>query len=373
MIGQKGMPAHFGGVERHVHELSVRLADRGFDVTVYAREWYTDPTINIYKGVHVKHVKSIHSKHLDTISHTFFAILDAIKQEYDVVHFHGVGPSLLSWMVRLFSPKTKVINTFHCIDRKHAKWGLIARLALFAGEFAACRFAHTTISVSKTIQQYARDVYDRPTTYIPNAVPVARRTRNVSELKQWNLESGKYFMMVSRLIPHKGAHYLIEAYKGLDTDMPLVIVGDGHHTEEYVASLKKMAKGHNIIFTGFQSGDALHQLYSHAAMMVHPSDNEGLPIAVLEGMSYSLPVLVSDIPEHRDLIHSYKFLFQAANVASLKEAMTVLLKEKKTTLREEGRKNKAIVAAEYQWSDIIDRVIDVYKDAPMMSAQPMHS
>lgn len=368
MIGQKGMPAHFGGVERHVHELSVRLAADGFAVSVYARDWYTDPSVTLYEGVEIRHIKTIKSKHLDTAIHTMLSTLDAIKRGADVIHYHGVGPALFSWIPRLLSKKTRVLTTFHSIDRKHDKWNGFARLVLRFGEWAACTFAHETIAVSQTIQQYARDAYDKEIVYIPNAVPEVKPTKETTLLKKWDLKKGNYMIMVSRLIPHKGAHDLIDAFillketGRLKKGMKLVIVGDGHHTDDYVASLKKQAKKHeDILFTGFQTGEVLNQLFSNAAFMVHPSYNEGLPICVLEGMSYKLPVLVSDILEHRDLVYNHEYLYEVGNVTALADSMEVLQKKKKSELNKQGKHNKQITDTEYHWDTVVQKIARLYR------------
>lgn len=369
MIGQKGMPAIHGGVERHVHELAVRLVERGHSVTAYSRKWYTGGKTKPVEGVVIKHTPSLHTKHFDTITYALFATVQAIKDRQEVIHYHGVGPSLVSWIPRIFAPRIRVVNTFHSIDRKHEKWGVIAKLALWLGEWASCRFAHKTIAVSRTIQQYVRDAYSRDIEYIPNGVPTYTKTKNTDTLKQFKLKSKDYIVMVSRLIPHKGAHYLIAAYQKLQKSNPellngkkLVIVGDGHYTDAYVSYLKNMAEGDpNVIFTGFQSGDDLKQLFSHAMLMVHPSNNEGLPITVLEGMSYGLPLLVSDIPEHRELIHDAKYNFTRSDVASLKRKLEALLTETKTKLANRGRKNRAIVAAGYNWENIVTEIESLYE------------
>ena len=313
MIGQKGMPAHFGGVERHVHDLSEKLVERGFDVTVYARDWYTDISIKNYNGVNIKHVKTLKTKHFDTIVHTFFSTIDAMRSDIDVMHYHGVGPALLSWLPRIFSPQKKVITTFHSMDRKHKKWSFLPRVILLVGEWAACTFAHKTIAVSKIIQEYAKEVYDTSIDYIPNAVNTVSEKADETLLKKWKLKKHKYIICVSRLIPVKGVQYLIDAWIKIEPfrpkDMKLVIVGEGHYSDKYAQSLYKKAKGHkSIVFTGFQSDKSLHALFTYAFMQVNPSDHEGLPIAVLEGMNYGLPVLVSDISAHRILIHNYNFL-----------------------------------------------------------------
>ena len=367
LIGQKGMPAKFGGVERHVHELAVRLIKFGPEVTVYSRKWYTNSSDGNIEGVNIKHVPSINTKHLDTITHTLFSSIHAVTKKYDIIHYHGIGPSLLSWIPRLLSPQTKVITTFHSIDRKHAKWNWFAKLILKISEWTACKFAHDTITISRTIEQYSRDVYDKDTVYIPNGVPIYEKAKEANELEKWNIKPQEYIVMISRLIPHKGAHYLIEAYKNIikdnSTNKKLVIVGDGYHTEDYVKQLKEFADNDpNIIFTGFQSEEALHQLFSHAYMMVHPSDNEGLPINVLEGMSYGLPILLSNIPEHRELMTSPKYLFKYGNVNSLIEQLTQLLKSDPNELRQQGMKNREKIKEEYNWDSLVVDILNVYQD-----------
>ncbi|MBI4992643.1 MAG: glycosyltransferase family 4 protein [Candidatus Magasanikbacteria bacterium] len=367
MIGQKGMPAKFGGVERHVHELSVRLVKVGNKVTVYSRKWYTNDKDGKIHGVTIKHLPSIRTKHLDAITHSLLATLDAIKNKSDVIHYHGVGPSLVSWIPRLFAPRIKVITTFHSIDRKHEKWGLGARLILKISEWTACKFAHETIVVSRTIEQYCRDVYDTQTTYIPNGASECRPTKKTDKIKKWGLKPQEYVLMVSRLIPHKGAHYLIDAYNemcwenSIPANKKLVIVGDGHYTDSYVKRLKKMAaKNPDIIFTGFQTGKSLSQLYSHACLMVHPSDNEGTPISVLEAMSYGVPVLLSDIIEHREIVSNPKFLFARGDVESLKEKLKWLLCSDKEAGAKQIKINYATVKQNYDWDNIVLDVVEVY-------------
>lgn len=369
MIGQKGLPATSGGVERHVHELSKRLVRRGFAITVYARPWYTQHRQTVIDGVKIVYLPSLRTKHLDTITHTFLATLHALRAGVAVIHYHGVGPSLWSWLPRLLRPKIKVITTFHSIDRKHEKWGLAARLALRLGEWTACRLAHQTIAVSATIHQYARDVYDADTLYIPNAVPLYKKTAETAQLARWNLTPGNYIIMVSRLIPHKGAHYLIQAYQNLQRAHPelvkeikLALVGDGYYTNKYVRALREQAAD-NIVFTGAQSGAALAELFSHARLMVHPSDKEGLPINVLEGMSYGLPILLSDIPEQAGLVDNDEYLFARGQARSLADQLKNLLLKSRDELNAQGQKNRALIERHYAWECVLDRLISVYQEA----------
>lgn len=369
MIGQKGIPAKDGGVERHVHDLAMRLGERGFDVTVYSRKWYTGGETLQLKNVHNLHIPTIHTKHLDTILHTFLATIHALYHRADVIHYHGVGPSLLSWIPRILSPHIKVVTTFHSMDRKHQKWGWFAKLMLRVGEFTACKFAHSMIAVSPTIEQYVRDVYDKKATYVPNAIYVNEVSTKHELLQPWNLVPKQYLVMVSRLIPHKGAHYLLEAWKQLQKEKSalvankkLVIVGDGYYTDEYVASLKRLAgTDASIVFTGFQNGETLRAIFSNALFQVHPSDNEGLPICVLEGMGYGLPILLSNIPEHRDLNGDPDSLFQYSSVPALTEKLTLLLSLSTEELMKKGKSNRDIIDRYYTWDRVIGNIIDVYE------------
>ncbi|MBT3817361.1 MAG: glycosyltransferase family 4 protein [Candidatus Magasanikbacteria bacterium] len=367
MIGQKGMPAVHGGVERHVHDLSVRLKKEGMDVSVYSRLWYSGKKTKTVDGVKTIFTPSIKTKHLDAITHTFFSTIHAMFSGVNVIHYHGVGPSLLAWIPRIFSPRVRVISTFHSIDRKHKKWNWFARIMLHLGERASCTFAHKTIAVSQTIQQYARDAYDCHSIFIPNAVnmpEVGKADHDI--LNTHNIVAGNYVLAVSRFIPHKAMHNLIAAWdilekKGNTHGKQLVIVGGGHYTDAYVDKLHRLAKdSSSIIFTGFQSGDALATLFSNANLFVNPSLNEGLPIVVLEAMSYGLPLVLSDIPEHTYLISDPDALFQAGSEMQLAFKLNTYLQLSSEILEEKGKKYKKIIQDQYTWDMVIGDIIDVY-------------
>lgn len=366
MIGQKGIPAAYGGIERHVEELSLELAKQGHNVVVYARAWHTPKNITNYHGVQILHTPTLRSKNFDAIFHTFTSTIHALFQKPDVIHYHGVGPALLCWIPRIFSPKTKIVVTLHCLDRYHQKWGLFARIMLRIGEWAGCAFAHQTISVSKTIKNYCLNEYKKLTTYIPNGV-IPAQPQNYSLLDQWDILPGKYLLMVSRLVKHKGAHYLLEAWQfvrqqnpELLKDYKLVIVGGSTFTDDYVAQLHQIARGDNsIVFTGWQKGRTLEELYANSALLVHPSENEGLPITVLQAMSHARPVLVSDISEHKEIISDERFWFSNTNIYSLAQKITELMQNQEL-LKEKGIKNKALVEKNYNWKDIANQTIALY-------------
>jgi len=385
MIGQKGIPAIYGGIERHVEELATRLVGCGFDVSAYCRPWYfkenhesrlrdaTARQVRItnheYKGIKLIILPSIKTKNLDAITHTFISTLHAIFIiKPDVIHYHGVGPSLLSWIPRLLAPKIKVIATFHCIDRKHQKWGFIARLALRIGEWAACHFADKTITVSKTLQQYCSEVYDKDVLYIPNGVNVEEKNSIVKRaevLKKFELKKEKYLLMVSRLVRHKGAHYLIQAFCDLKkndkefSDLKLVIAGDSAFTDDYVKELKRLAKGNrDIVFAGFQSGKALENLFLNSLVVIHPSESEGLPIAVLEAMSYGKVVIASNIPENMEIVKKHGVSFENKNIEDLMAKMSTAIAA--NDLKKRGELAKQFVKKKYNWEGIAKKTKEVY-------------
>lgn len=316
MIGQKGLPAREGGVERHVEDLATRLTREGHEVIAYCRASYA-PSQTIpssYLGVRLIRVPAIPTKHLETMTQTFLASIHALFCAADIIHYHGIGPSLFAWIPRLLAPRVRVIATFHCQDYYHQKWGVFARLVFRIGEVVACTMTHSTIAVSKTIQEYIKKTYGRDAAYLPNAVALGKRMP-ADRMKSYGLEKGKYLLLVSRMVRHKNIHFVIQGYQRLTRAhvvLPkLVIVGSSCHTDEYVKEVKELASGNqNILFLGEQDTAFLAELYSNARLFVHASASEGLSYALLEAMSYGCPVLVSDIAENKEVLHAVGTTFK---------------------------------------------------------------
>lgn len=361
-IGQKGIPAKFGGVETHVEELSTRLVKAGHEVYVYVRPNYTDIKLTEHKGINLISLPSVPTKHLDAITHTFRACLDVARRDADIVHFHSIGPSSLLWIVKLLKPGVSVIATFHTRCYFHQKWGWFARAYLKFGEMVACLLADATIAVSHSLTDYANKKYNNNAVYIPNGVslPVIQAPL---EIKRLGLLSGSYILAVSRLIRHKGMHYLVKAYNRINTDKKLVIVGDGVFTDKYVKELKLLAQGNkNIIFTGSQSGRILGELFSNAYLFVQPSESEGLSIALLEAMAYKKVALVSDIPENIEAIYNTGFSFKDKNVDDLAEKLEYLLKNPSIVKAKEILGYDR-VKIHYSWENITKNILIVYRQA----------
>lgn len=371
MLGSKGIPSRFGGIETHVAELATRLARLGHEVVTYVRPWYVGKRSGSrFNGIRLVRMLSLKTKHTDAASHTFFSTMHALLVERpDVYHFHGVGPALFAFLPRIFAPRAKTIVTFHCVDRKHAKWGAFARFMLWLGEKAALVFPNETIVVSKTLAEYAKEVWHSGATYIPNGITPRRASLDPALLDPFGLQPYNYVLMVSRLVPHKSAHTLIAAWqKARDLDhermknMKLVIVGDSAFTDEYVAALRaQVATDSSIVMTGYQSGESLEALFMGASFAVHPSQSEGLPIAVLEAMSYGKAVIGSDIPENMELLKESGIAFPVGDTNALAHAILDLVRDPAyaTSL---GRVSREVVETEYHWDDIAKKTVALYEE-----------
>lgn len=368
-IGQKGIPATYGGVERHTEELAVNLAASGHDVSVYTRSYYTDRSLKSYKGVRLINIPTIPTKHLDAIFHTFLACLDTFRRDFDIIHFHSIGPASLLWLAKLLNPRKIVIATFHTQCYRHQKWGGFARWYLKFGEWVCCRLADRVIVISRDLEEYTRKKYGIDPEFMPNGVAEQTRVKPDAIKDKWGLAANGYILSVSRLVRHKGIHYAIEAFKRVDTNKRLVIVGAGFHTKDYVKELESLAAGDDrIIFTGMQSGRILQELFSSAAFFIQPSESEGLSIALLEAMAYGKSVLASDIPENQKVVSQAGFLFRSKDIGDLKTKMEYLLANPGLT-ESTGQAAKIHVQSEYNWKAIVMSLDKLYQEVSGNSKQ----
>jgi len=369
MIGQKGIPAVYGGVERHVEEIASRLVKKGHEVTVYSRPYYMDENQYkelIYKGISIKVLPTVRSKHLDAIVHCFVSSLNLFRKKYDIVHYHAIGPSTVSFIARMFLKKT--VATIHGLDWQRKKWNFLATLYLKFAERTAYYFPNKTISVSRTLKDYYDKKYNGNIEYIPNGVNSAPEPSNEIITQKHGLETNGYVVFISRLEPEKGCHYLIEAFKKISTDKKLVIVGDSIYSKDYVRSLHEMAENNeNIIFTGNVIGQELAELFENAYLFVLPSEIEGLPIVILEALSFGKCILASDIPENMEVLFpppkkngsQYGYSFHSKNINDLSEKLETLI-DSPEKVAEMASKAKEYVEQNFKWDIITNQTEQVY-------------
>lgn len=348
MFGVKAIP-YTGGIERTVEEIGSRLAQRGHEVIVYVRPHYVNNFQNKYRGMKLILTTGIHSKHLDAITHTTTATLDALFKGVDIFYYHSIGISVFSYIPRFIGSKTVV--HIHGLDWQREKWGYFGKLYLKMTDYSAVYFPNLTIAVSKDNVRHYKQKFGREVLYLPNGAPVYKEVE-ANEISKYGINKDGYILFASRLVPEKGCHYLIEAYENISTDKKLVIAGDTSIHDSYYNSLLKK-RGERIIFTGFVTGRLLQELFSNAYLFVQPSEIEGLPHSVLEALSFGKCVLASDTPGNLEALGDCGFTFRSKDAQDLKEKIEHLLANPNIV---KGQREKVIeyVRRQYDWEKIVN-------------------
>lgn len=369
MIGHKRVPSREGGVEIVVEELSRRMACLGNKVDVYNRSGshvsgsaFDSIGSELPENIRVITIPTPENKTLNAFVYSFLASLRALFGRYDVIHFHAEGPAAMCFLPKLFGIRTVV--TIHGLDWQRSKWGGFASKYLKFGEKTAARCADEIIVLSDAVRDYFKKEYGRNTVYIPNGITQPDFEDIAEAGEKYGLKKDRYILYLGRIVPEKGIHYLIEAYSDMKTDMPLVIAGGSSHSEEFFARLKRSAEEKNIIFTDFVQGRMLRELYSNAYLYVLPSDLEGMPISLLEAMSYSNCCLTSDIPECTQVCGENAVYFRKSSVADLKNKLEYLIKNSDTVLEYKSRAHDYIIS-KYSWDDVVNRTLALYRGEPL--------
>jgi glycosyltransferase involved in cell wall biosynthesis len=361
MIGQKGVPATYGGIERHVEELGARLVARGHDVTVYCRGGYSSRR-GVHRGMDLRRLPTVGTKHLDAVVHSSISTLVAMTDPPDIVHYHALGPGLLSPLPRYLS-RAKVVQTIHGLDHLRTKWGRGAQAVLTSAAWMSARVPDATIGVSRSLADHYRATYGRQIEHIPNGVSAGARLPAEEITRRFGLSRGTYLLFVGRLVPEKGPDLLIRAFRRIRDDIRLVIVGGSSFTDAYVSSLRRLAASDpRVLFTGYLYGPVLQELFANAAAFTLPSHLEGLPLTLLEALSYGTPVVVSDIPPHVEIVTEEgpgRRLFNAGNEDALVEALEGAI-ETSRAARDDMATLSLRVADAYCWEDIAEATEAVY-------------
>ena len=367
MIGHKRIPSREGGIEIVVDKISTELVKRGHTVVAYNRKGHhvsgkkfeSAQRLKEYNGIKIKTVFTFESSALNAIVYSVLAALRASLSKFDVVHIHAEGPASMCFLPKLFGKRT--IVTIHGLDWQRSKWGDFAAKFLKFGEKVAVKYADEIIVLSKNVQDYFHNTYGRKTVYIPNGIEKPEIKGDSLIKKNFGIENNSYILYLGRIVPEKGIHYLINAYKSIDTDKKLVIAGGSSHTSDYMNELKELAETVNrIVFTDFVEGEALEELYSNAYVYCLPSDLEGMPLSLLEAMSYGCCCLISDIPECTEVCGDNAVSFKKGNFIDLREKLQMLLYNNE--LVDKYKKNSAdYVCSRYNWNDIADKTLALYK------------
>ncbi|MFR0025066.1 MAG: WecB/TagA/CpsF family glycosyltransferase [Eisenbergiella sp.] len=365
MIGHKRIPSREGGVEIVVDELSTRMVRLGYEVHAYNRygrhtagKKYAQYKGKEYKGIRLITIPTFRNGKLNAIVYSVLATVRALFGRYDVLHFHAEGPCIMLWLPKLFGIRT--VATIHGLDWQRSKWGNFASKVLRDGEKMAVKYADEIIVLSHNMKEYFLDNYQRETVFIPNGInrPDIIMADEIEQL--YGLHKDDYILFVARIVPEKGLHYLIEAFKQLSTDKRLVIAGGNSHSQEYMNEIEELVSTDSrILMTGFVSGKVLEELYSNAYMFVLPSDVEGMAVSLLEAMSYGNCCVISDIDENTEVVGQNAIAFQKSNVEELKKVMQDLVDDvaKRDYYKSTSRD---YICSKYDWDKVVEQTLKLY-------------
>lgn len=360
-LGLRGFPEVQGGVETHAEHLCPILAGLGCEVEVVVRSPYMPAEKGAgWRGVRYVRVWSPKSKGLEAIVHTFLGVLVAAVRRPDVLHIQAIGPALMAPLARLLG--LRVVVTHHGPDYDRQKWGRFAKRALRMGERLGMRWSNGRIVISQVIRKLVREKHGVGSTLVPNGVTLPELPETLGALERFELAPRRYVLLVSRLVPEKRHFDLLQAFAqaGL-AGWKMVFVGASDHPDAYQRSLIEAAAANpDVAMTGFQSGLALRELYAHAGLFVLPSSHEGLPIALLEALSYGLPALASDIPANVEVGLPESQYFPLGDVAALAARMKSLAALPLTDAERDERRRW--VAERYDWRRIAEQTLAVYRE-----------
>mgnify|MGYP003287265598 CR=1 FL=1 len=363
MIGARGVPATFGGIERHVEELGARLVARGHEVTVFCRTNYGRTDADGHRGMRLRPAPTVGTKHLDAIVHSGLSTLGAMAASFDVLHYHAIGPGMLAVLPRYLS-RSRVVLTVHGRDDERAKWGWGAKAVLGAAGWLSARVPDATIVVGRHLERYYQEAYGRRAVYVPNGVHAARPRPADGALARLGLLPGRYLLFVGRLVPEKAPDLLLQAFRRLPGDYRLVLAGDSSFTDRFTAGLRELAaRDPRVVLPGYVYGAELQELYSNAAAFVLPSLLEGLPLTLLEAASYGLPVVASSIPPHLEVLGSAgpgRRLHRPGDGDELLAALARVLGNPRAE-RAGAAELRDQVLRTYCWDDATERTEAVYR------------
>ena len=294
------------------------------------------------------------------MSASFFAAVRAAFGGYDIVHFHAEGPCAMLWLPKLFGKRC--IATIHGLDHQRAKWGAFASWYLRLGEKCAVKYADEIIVLSRNVQDYFLEQHGRQTVYIPNGVEIREGVEAEIIREKYGLEKDSYILFLGRIVPEKGVRCLIEAFKGMQTDKKLVIAGGSSDTVAFENEMRSLAADDDrIVFTGFVQGRELEELYSNSYLYVLPSTLEGMPLSLLEAMSYGNCVVVSDIPECAEVVGDSGVVVRREDIDELRDSLRRLCDDPDEVVRLRAFAIER-VREDHDWDEITDRILHIYGD-----------
>ena len=360
VLGLRGFPDVQGGIEAHAEHLYPLLVKMGCVVEVIVRSGYVSASQDCWRGIRFHRIWAPKLKGLEAFLHSFLGVIYAGFKRPDVLHIHAIGPALMAPLARLMG--LQVVVTHHGFDYDREKWGRFARWILRIGERLGMKFASRRIVISEYIRASVQEHYHRDSVVIPNGVVSPKIPETTDALERFGLTPRRYILLVSRLVPEKRHLDLIQAFSSAGLQgWQLVLVGDTDHPDEYSSKVLSVAgETEGVVVTSFQTGIALKELYANAGIFVLPSSHEGLPIVLLEALSYGIPALASNIPANLAVGLPAEQYFEQGNISVLSK----LLREYSgLEIDHECRARQCAWIKEfYDWQRIAQKTLAVYRE-----------
>ena len=351
-MGIRGIPANYGGFETFAEELAPRLVAKGHEVTVYGRSNNITYEGEYYRGVRIVILPTISHKYLDTVAHTFLCTLHALKEKYDVVLICNSANSIFAMLPRLAGQR--VALNVDGLEWKRKKWNKLGQWYYKLSERIATFTPNEIVTDAREVEKYYLQTYHKRSTFIPYGAPVGGvETREA--LERFGLKPRQYALYVSRLEPENNAHLVVKAYEKVNSDLPLVVVGDAPYSADYIKKLKSTTDP-RIIFTGYVFGQGYRELQSHAYLYVQATEVGGTHPALLEAMGHGNCVLANDVPEHREVVGDAGYYFSTKNNGELTEKIQDLIDQPHKV---EAARQRAVqrIRENYTW----DRISEAYE------------
>ena len=357
-LGSRGIPARYSGFETFYEQLSIRLVKRGHEVAVFNRYPFVPFKDRTYKGVRIIKLPTVSHKSLDTIVHTFLSVLLLPFLRPDVAYFCGVGNAVFCLPCRWLGIPT-IINV-DGEDWARKKWSGFASRWLLWSESWAARFADIVVADAKVIQKRYRELYDCETVYVPYGANIPTETPPSDILKRLGLEPDGYVLFVSRLVPENRAELLIEAFKRIQTDKKLVIVGDAPYSEEYKRSLREAAD-ERVVFAGYVFADDYAAISRSASLFCLPSGIDGTRPVLLDQMGFGNCIIIRNSAANLEVGGEAVAVFNGdREIETLGETIERLLENPKER-RRLGLAARERVASLYDWEVITSSYEEMFK------------
>lgn len=359
ILGTRGIPARYGGFETFAENLALNLARRGHTVTVYARRRFfeqKEQAAQIHPAISVCRTPTIFHKYLETPLAGLTSFLHLAFHRADAAIVCNAANAPFSWILNL--ARCKFVLNVDGIERERGKWNKLGRLWYQLGEKCAVLFANKIVADAEVIAEYYRKTYKiKPITITYGAQAI--RLEPGETLCKFKLSPRQYILYVSRLEPENNALGVIQAYKQVVTDLPLVIVGDAPYATQYKEELKAAAAlDSRVVLTGFQFGDAYQELQSNCMLYLQATEVGGTHPALIEAMAYGNAIIANGTPENIEVLADAGLIYPKNNFAELAVTINALLNDplKVENLRASAAKR---ARAEYSWDSVTERYLSL--------------